>query len=157
MSFREDYEAAMLEEQRAKDAFNKLRREHKAAKERVTQMREYAKEFDVNLDGDEPPTAGGDKPAKPTTPDGEEPSGTNSRAPSEPDNPGDVVATTPSKPHPRGGVLLSLRPVPWPCCRAAATALYTVSRRYFVKYVFHPVAAVGNRLRTDFLPPELQR
>ena len=154
MSFRDDYDAALREEQRIKEELNRLRREHKAAKERAEQMREYAKEFEVSLDGDEPSTAGDDKPSEP---DGEEPSGTNSGAPSEPDNPGDVVVTTPSKPHPRGGVLLSLKPVPWPCCRAAATALYTVSRRYFVKYVFHPVAAVGNRLRTDFLPPELQR
>lgn len=35
--------------------------------------------------------------------------------------------------------------------------LNTVSRRYFARYVFHPVAAVGNRLRTDFLPSEQQR
>lgn len=157
MSFREDFEAVLREEQHIKEELNRLRREYKAAKERLATLESYAKEFDVNLDGDEPSTAGDDKPAKPSEPDGEEPSGTNRGAPSEPDNPGDVVVTTPSKPHPRGGVLLSLKPVPWPCCRAAATALYTVSRRYFARYVFYPVAAVGNRLRTDFLPSEQQR
>ena len=86
MSFREDYEAALREEERIKDALNKLRRAHKAAKERAAQMREYAKEFKVNLDGDEPSTAGGDKPAKPTKPAGETPSGTHSGASGEPDN-----------------------------------------------------------------------
>ena len=63
MSFREDYEAAMLEEQRAKETFNKLRREHKAAKERLAKLESYAKEFDVNLDGDEPHTAEAPAPA----------------------------------------------------------------------------------------------
>lgn len=91
MSFREDYEAAMREEQRTKEALNKLRREHKAAKERAAQMREYAKEFEVNLDGDEPPTAGDDKPDKPVKPDGETPSGTNSGESGEPDNSGETV------------------------------------------------------------------
>ena len=91
MSFREDYEAALREEQRIKDALNKLRREHKAAKERAAQMREYAKEFRVNLDGDEPSTVGADKPAKPTGPDGEKPSDTHSGASSEPDNSGESV------------------------------------------------------------------
>lgn len=57
MSFLEDYEAALREEQRTKEALNRLRREHKVAKERATQMREYAKEFDVNLDGDKPTRA----------------------------------------------------------------------------------------------------
>ena len=83
MSFREDYEAALHEEERIKDALNSLRREHKVAKERVTQMREYAKEFDVNLDGDAPPTAGEDKPAKP---DGNAPSDTDSGESGEPDH-----------------------------------------------------------------------
>ena len=91
MSFREDYEAAMLEEQRAKDAVNEARRAHKAAKERLEKMREYAKEFDVNLDGDEPPTAGDDKPDKPVKPDGETPSDTHSGASNESDNSGETV------------------------------------------------------------------
>lgn len=91
MSFLEDYEAALREEERIKDALNKLRREHKAAKERAEQMREYAKEFKVNLDGDEPPTEGNDKPAKPTKPDGETPSGTNSEESGDPDNSGETV------------------------------------------------------------------
>ena len=91
MSFLEDYEAALREEQRIKEALNKRRREHKVAKERVSQMREYAKEFGVNLDGDEPYTAGNDKPAKPVKPDGEKPSDTESGAPGEPDNSGEDV------------------------------------------------------------------
>ncbi|OFS20146.1 hypothetical protein [Corynebacterium sp. HMSC04H06] len=91
MSFREDYEAAMLEEQRAKDAVNEARRAHKAAKERLEKMREYAKEFEVNLDGDEPPKEGKDKPDKPSEPDGEKPSDTHSGASSEPDNSGESV------------------------------------------------------------------
>jgi len=91
MSFLEDYEAALREEQRIKEALNKLRREHKAAKERAAQMREYAKEFEVNLDGDEPSTAGDDKPDKPSEPDGEKPSDTHSGAPSEPGHSGETV------------------------------------------------------------------
>ena len=91
MSFREDYEAALREEQRIKEALNKLRREHKAAKERAAQMRKYAKEFEVNLDGDEPPTEGEGKPAKPNKPDGEKPSDTDSEASGEPDNSGEAV------------------------------------------------------------------
>ena len=91
MSFREDYEAAMLEEQRAKDAVNEARRAHKAAKERLEKMREYAKEFEVDLDGDEPPKEGKDKPDKPSEPDGEKPSDTHSGASSEPDNSGESV------------------------------------------------------------------
>ena len=54
MSFREDFEAALREEQRVKEELNRLRREHKAAKERLEKMREYAKEFKVNLDGEKP-------------------------------------------------------------------------------------------------------
>ena len=91
MSFLEDYEDALREEQRIKEALNKLRREHKAAKERAAQMREYAKEFEVNLNGDEPPTEGKDKPAKPVKPDGEKPSDTHSGASNEPDNSGETV------------------------------------------------------------------
>lgn len=91
MSFLEDYEDALREEQRIKEALNKLRREHKAAKERAAQMREYAKEFEVNLNGDEPPTAGDDEPAKPVKPDGEKPSDTHSGASGEPDNSGETV------------------------------------------------------------------
>lgn len=91
MSFREDYEAALREERRIKEALNKLRREHKAAKERAARMREYAKEFEVNLDGDEPPTEGKDKPDKPTETDGEKPSGTDSGASGEPDHSGEAV------------------------------------------------------------------
>ena len=53
--------------------------------------------------------------------------------------------------------MLCLEQPPWPCCRAAATALYTVSMRYSVDYVFHPVAAGDNRLHTDFLPSEQRR
>ena len=91
MSFIEDYDAALREEERVKEELNKLRREHKAAKERVTQMREYAEEFGVHLDGDEPPAAGGDKPAKPSEPDGETPSDTDGSEPGEPDNSGETV------------------------------------------------------------------
>ena len=91
MSFREDFEAALREEQRIKEELNRLRRAHKAAKERAAQMREYAKEFDVNLDGDEPPTEGDNKPDKPSEPDGEKPSDTHSGASSEPDNSGETV------------------------------------------------------------------
>lgn len=91
MSFIEDYEAALREEQRTKEALNKLRREHKAAKERAAQMREYAKEFEVNLNGDEPPTEGEGKPAKPVKPDGETPSDTDGSEPGEPDHSGEAV------------------------------------------------------------------
>ncbi len=91
MSFREDYEAALCEEQRVKEELNKLRRAHKAAKERAAQMREYAKEFEVNLNGDEPPTEGKYKPNKPSEPDGEKASGTDSSEPREPDNSGEAV------------------------------------------------------------------
>lgn len=91
MSFRDDYDAALREEQRIKEELNRLRREHKAAKERAEQMREYAKEFEVSLDGDEPSTAGDDKPDKPSEPDGEKPSDTHSGVPSEPDNSGETV------------------------------------------------------------------
>ena len=88
MSFLQDFEAALHEEQRIKEALNKLRREHKAAKERVAQLREYAEEFGVSLDGDEPPvaseggaskTSGGAPPAT-----GDSESGT-------PDHPGEAV------------------------------------------------------------------
>lgn len=91
MSFRDDYDAALREEQRIKEKLNKLRREHKAAKERAEQMREYAKEFKVNLDGDEPSTAGGDKSAEPAKPDGNAPSDTDSGESSEPDHSGETV------------------------------------------------------------------
>lgn len=91
MSFREDYEAALCEEQRIKEALNKLRREHKAAKERLEKLREYAKEFEVNLDGDEPPAEGEDKPAKPVQPDSEKPSDTDNGASGEPDHSGETV------------------------------------------------------------------
>ncbi|MBG9311826.1 hypothetical protein I4J32_01140 [Corynebacterium diphtheriae bv. mitis] len=91
MSFREDFEAVLREEQRIKEELNRLRREHKAAKERAAQMREYAKEFKVNLDGDEPPTEGKDKPAKPVQPDGEKPSDTDSGESSEPGHSGETV------------------------------------------------------------------
>lgn len=91
MSFREDFEASLREEQRIKEELNRLRREHKVAKERVAQMLKYAKEFGVSLDGDAPSTAGNDKPAKPVKPDGEKPSDTESGAPGEPDNSGEAV------------------------------------------------------------------
>lgn len=91
MSFREDFEAVLREEQRIKEELNRLRRAHKAVKERAEQMREYAKEFKVNLDGDEPSTAGGDKPGKPSEPDGEKPSDIHSGASGEPDNSGEAV------------------------------------------------------------------
>lgn len=91
MSFRDDYDAALREEQRIKEELNRLRRAHKAAKERAAQMREYAKEFEVNLDGDVPSTAGDDKPDKPSEPDGEKQSDTHSGAPSESDHSGESV------------------------------------------------------------------
>ena len=91
MSFREDYEAAMLEEERIKAELNRLRRAHKAAKEHAAQMREYAKEFEVDLDGDEPSTADDDKPAKPVKPDGEKPSDTDSGESSGPGHSGETV------------------------------------------------------------------
>lgn len=91
MSFREDYEAAMLEEQRTKDAVNEARRAHKAARERLAKMHGYAKEFKVNLDGDEPSTAGGDKSAEPAKPDGNAPSDTDSGESSEPGHSGEAV------------------------------------------------------------------
>ena len=91
MSFLEDYEDALREEQRIKEELNRLRREHKAAKERVSQMCEYAKEFDVNLDGDEPSTAGKDKPAGPAKPDGEKPSSTDNGESGEPEHSGETV------------------------------------------------------------------
>lgn len=91
MSFREDYEAALREEERIKEELNRLRRKHKAAKERAVQMREYAKEFEVNLNGDEPPAAGEDKPDKPAQPDGEKPSDTDSGASSETEHSGETV------------------------------------------------------------------
>ena len=49
MSFRDDYAAALRDEQRAKDSVNEARRAHKAAKERLAQLRKYAKEFEVGL------------------------------------------------------------------------------------------------------------
>lgn len=54
MSFRDDYAAALRDEQRAKDSVNEARRAHKAAKERLAQLRKYAEEFEVNLDDDKP-------------------------------------------------------------------------------------------------------
>ncbi len=91
MSFREDFEAVLREEQRIKEELNRLRRAHKAVKERAEQMREYAKEFKVNLDGDEPSTAGGDKSAEPAKPDGNAPSDTDSGESSEPGHSGETV------------------------------------------------------------------
>ena len=91
MSFREDYEAAMLEEQRAKDAVNEARRAHKAAKERLEKMHGYAKEFEKLLNSDKPASTDTDKPDKPSEPDGEKPSDTHSGASSEPDNSGEAV------------------------------------------------------------------
>lgn len=91
MSFREDYEAAMLEEQRTKDAVNEARRAHKAAKERLEKMHGYAKEFEKLLNSDKPVSTDADKAAKPSEPDGEKPSDTRSGAPSEPDNSGETV------------------------------------------------------------------
>ena len=99
MSFREDFEAALREEQRIKEELNRLRREHKAAKERLEKMREYAKEFKVNLDGDEPPAAGDNKPDKPVKPDGEKPSDTHSGASNEPDHSGETVQPNPVSPY----------------------------------------------------------
>ncbi|WP_296202850.1 hypothetical protein [uncultured Corynebacterium sp.] len=91
MSFREDYEAAMLEEQRAKDAVNEARRAHKAAKERLEKMHGYAKEFERLLNSDKSASTDADKPDKPSEPDGEKPSDTHSGASSEPDNSGESV------------------------------------------------------------------
>ena len=54
MSFRDDYAAALRDEQQAKDTVNEARRAHKAAKERLAQLRKYAKEFEVKLDDDKP-------------------------------------------------------------------------------------------------------
>ena len=65
MSFQDDYEAAMLEEQRAKDAVNEARRAHKAAKERLAKMHGYAKEFETILNGNKPASTDDDKAAKP--------------------------------------------------------------------------------------------
>lgn len=88
MSFREDYEAALREEQRAKDAVNEARRAHKAAKERLEKMHGYAKEFEKLLNSDKPASTDTDKPSEP---DGEKPSDTHSGASSEPDNSGETV------------------------------------------------------------------
>lgn len=65
MSFREDYEAAKLEEQRAKDAVNEARRAHKAAKERLEKMHGYAKEFERLLNSNKPASADADKAQTP--------------------------------------------------------------------------------------------
>lgn len=65
MSFQDDYEAAMLEEQRAKDAVNEARRAHMAAKERLAKMHGYAKEFETILNGNKPASTDDDKAAKP--------------------------------------------------------------------------------------------
>jgi len=54
MSFRDDYAAALRDEQQAKDTVNEARRAHKATKERLAQLRKYAKEFEVKLDDDKP-------------------------------------------------------------------------------------------------------
>ena len=64
-SFKDDYEAALLEEQRAKDAVNEARRAHKAAKERLEKMHGYAKEFETILNGNKPASTDDDKAAKP--------------------------------------------------------------------------------------------
>ena len=65
MSFRDDYAAALRDEQQAKDTVNEARRAHKATKERLAQLRKYAEEFEVNLDGDKSASTegGGDKSA----------------------------------------------------------------------------------------------
>lgn len=65
MSFKDDYEAAMLEEQRAKDAVNEARRAYKAAKERVAQLHGYAEEFEMKLNGNKPASTDADETAKP--------------------------------------------------------------------------------------------
>ncbi|WP_040423792.1 hypothetical protein [Corynebacterium genitalium] len=65
MSFKDDYEAALLEEQRAKDAVNEARRTYKAAKERVAQLHGYAEEFEMNLNGNKPAPTVADEAAKP--------------------------------------------------------------------------------------------
>ncbi|WKK64233.1 hypothetical protein [Corynebacterium sp. P8-C1] len=91
MSFRDDYDAALREEQRIKEELNRLRRAHKAAKERAAQMREYAKEFEVDLDGDAPSTADKDKPAESARPDGNEPSDTHNGVSGEPEHSGETV------------------------------------------------------------------
>ena len=82
MSFRKDFEAALREEQRIKEALNKLRREHKAAKEHVAQLREYAEEFGVSLDGDTPPVEGEGGASKAAD---DAPSATGSSEPGTPD------------------------------------------------------------------------
>ncbi|KAA9289858.1 MULTISPECIES: hypothetical protein [Actinomycetes] len=60
MSFRDDYAAALRDEQQAKDTVNEARRAHKATKERLAQLRKYAEEFEVNLDGDKSASTEGD-------------------------------------------------------------------------------------------------
>lgn len=65
MSFQDDYEAAMLEEQRAKDVVNEARRAHKAAKERLEKMHGYAEEFEMKLNGNKPAPTDADEAAKP--------------------------------------------------------------------------------------------
>ncbi|EFK54333.1 hypothetical protein HMPREF0291_11990 [Corynebacterium genitalium ATCC 33030] len=65
VSFKDDYEAALLEEQRAKDAVNEARRTYKAAKERVAQLHGYAEEFEMNLNGNKPAPTVADEAAKP--------------------------------------------------------------------------------------------
>lgn len=42
MSFRDDYAAALRDEQQAKDTVNEARRAHKATKERLAQLRSCA-------------------------------------------------------------------------------------------------------------------
>ena len=91
MSFREDYEAAMLEEQRAKDVVNEARRAHKAAKERLEKMHGYAKEFERLLNSDKPASTDADKAAKSTESDGEKPSGADSSESGEPGHSGETV------------------------------------------------------------------
>lgn len=65
MSFKDDYEAALREEQRAKDAVNEARRAYKAAKERVAQLHGYAEEFEMKLNGNKPTSTDADQEAQP--------------------------------------------------------------------------------------------
>src|SRR5699024_3764934 len=71
-----------------------------------------------------------------------------------------VAVTAPSKPRPRGGVLLYLKPVPWSCCRAVARRKQrwysAIFRRIFWQPVRNRLHAKNNRFITDFLPSELQ-
>ena len=80
MSFRDDYAAALRDEQQAKDTVNEARRAHKATKERLAQLRKYAKEFEVNLDGDKSASTEGDSDT-PENGDGDTPESTEGSKP----------------------------------------------------------------------------